>query len=272
MVIKKNALNCYMGYILLAMMFMINHPTSANAHPKNTSEDAASSSARKWHPKMFYIVMHDSSLRFILPYEPDQSGFYNLFFISKASGETRWFDTVKNNQRYFTPFSSGDRYDAVLLYNNGKYVRCNDIVFENGIEVDMSNQRIQPSDSLSERWKTMRSFGDTINGRASDRDDTAVSDFIIKGYVFSRSIDGVDYTWQIKGDTTWAPVVQSNGSIVKRKKCTYDGYFEIDVEDDSEQMLGFSAHFHALEEINMTAPCGLFLVMKGLGKARRVPK
>jgi hypothetical protein len=219
--------------------------------------------------------MPDSSYRFILPYEPDQSGFYNLFFISKESGETLLLDTIKKKQRYFTPLSSGSRYDVVLLYNNGKYVRCNDIVFENGIEVDMSNQRIQPSDPLSKRWKkTLRSFDYAItNRRGADRDDTAVSDFIIKGYVFSSSDGDGDYTWQMEGSSTnWAPVVQSNGSIVKRKKCTYDGYFEIDVEDDSEQILGFSAIFHSPEEINMTAPCGLFLVMRGIGKARREPK
>ena len=244
----------------------------------------------KWHPKMFYLVYPDLSLRFILPYEPDQSGVYNLFFISKESGETILLDTIKDNRRYLTPFSSGESresrllammndhlpyltpfssgkyYDAVLLYNNGKYVKYDDFVFENGAEVDMRNQTIQPSDSVSEHWKMMRAFDDAISDRASDRNDMAVSsDFIIKGYVFSgfqRSPWEYETTVQIKSSET----------NVKTKSCTNDGYFEFDVENGIEQTLRVSAGLHLHNEINITASCGVFLVMKGFGKARKDPQ
>ena len=249
--------------VLLAMMFLINNSASANDPPKDAPEDTLCSSVGKWHPKMLYVVLPDLSLSFILPYEPDQSGFYNLFFISKETGETLLLDTIEENRRHFKPLSSGNAYDVVALYNNGKYVRYNDFIFENSAEVDLSNQRIQPPDSLSEHWKTMRAFDDTLNGRTSDRDDMFVSNFIIKGYVYSD----LGYIWK----TDWEPTVQLSGANVKRISCSIDGYFEINIEDDTKQTLKVSAAGHLLnKEINITANCGLFLVMRGFGRARKI--
>ena len=251
-------------------MFIINNSISASDPQKYTSRDSLSSSVSKWHPKMFYIVLPDLSFKFILPYEPDQSGFYNIFFISKESGETLLLDSIENNIRHFTPFSSGSCYDVILLYNNGKYVKHNDVIFENDAEVDMSNQHVQQSDSLSERWKTMRYFENTLYGRALDRDDMPVSDYIIKGYVFGSSKNN---SWIIEDDSTdwnWVPTVLLYGNnTIKRKICTFDGYFEFDVEGDSERRLGFSANFHGLEKHKMTAPCGLIFVMRSFGKAQQ---
>ena len=256
---------------MIFMMFIMNNSISANNPQKDASKDRLSSSVNKWHPKMFYVILPDLSLKFTFPYEPDQSGFYNLFFISKESGETLLLDTIEDNIRYFTPFSSGNCYDAVLLYNNGKYVKHNDIIFENGAEVNMSNQQIQLSDSISERWGTMRAFDDIINDRTSDRDDMSMSDFIIKGYVLSANRIWQRMQYWGKYDPLPIAEVQSSESIVNSKECTNDGYFEIDVEDDTEQTLKFSPTSHPPVEINITAPCGIFLVMKFVfGKARKL--
>ena len=254
--------------VIMFMLFMIHNSIPANNFQKDASEDTLNSSVGKWHPKMFYIVLPDLSLKYILPYEPDQSGFYNMFFISKESGETLLLDTIEDSIRYFTPFLSGNCYDVVLLYNNGKYVKQNNIFFKNGAVVDMSNQRFLPSDSISERWKATRAFDDTVNDQVSDGDDMDVSDFIIKGYILSEV-----RLWQL--EQYWKhyePVakLQSSGSIVKSKKCTDDGYFEIDAEDDTEQTLRVSPLLHQPLMIDIIAPCGLFLVMKGFGKARRL--
>ena len=259
----------------LAMLLIINALMLENSYTKGISEDTLSSSVGKWHPKMFYIVMSNLRMKFILPYEPDQSGFYNLFFISKESERTLLFDTIVEDywHRNLTPFSSENCYDVVLLYNNGKYVKQNDIIFENGTEVDMSNQRIQPSDSISEYWKMMRSFNNAIKDRASDRDNMTVSNFNIRGYVYSNLYDYVlnkAYTWQLEGSTEqYDLAIQFSGTNVKSKRCTYDGYFEIDVEDDTEQTLSVSA-LRRTKKINITAPCGLLLVMEGFGRARRL--
>jgi len=272
-------------YILLATVFIVNGSILANRPPKSAPEGALSSSADKWQPKMFYVIYPNFSLKFILPYEPDQSGFYNLFFISKESGETILLDTIKDDRRYLTPFSleeSGESrlldqqpcltpfspekcYDVVLLYNNGKYVRYDDIIFENGVVVDMRNRSIQPSDSVSEHLKTMRSFDYAIGDRALYRDDLAMLGFVIKGYVFSEFRRS---PWEYRTDVE----IKSGETVVKTKFCAGDGYFEINVEDDTEQTLRVSAGLHYNKEINITASCGVFLVMQGFGKARKDPQ
>jgi len=43
----------------------------------------------------------------------------------------------------------------------------------------------------------------------------------------------------------------------------------MDVGDGSEQTLRVGPTLHSPVEINITASCGVFLVMKGFGKARR---
>ena len=247
---------------MLVMMFMVTNMMMAEGIQIGVSEDTLSSYVGKWHPKMFYVVLQDLSLSFILPYEPDQSGFYNLFFISKESGETLLLDTIKDNRRYFNPLSSGSAYDVVLLYNNGKYIRHNDFIFENSAEIDLSSEIIKPSDSDSELWKTMRPFDETLNAIDSNKEDIVESNFIIKGYVLSN----VGYLWT----TDWEPNVKSSGTNVKRKTCSINGYFKIDIEDDTEQTLRVSAIGHLLnKEINITESCGLFLVMSGFGRARK---
>ena len=233
------------------MMFVINNSISANNSPKDASEDSLSSSVGKWHPDMFYFVSPNLNVTFLLPYESDQSGVYNMFFIDKESGETLLFDTIKDNQRYLTQFSYGGHYDVVLLYNNGKYIKEKDVVIENGAFVDMRNNTIQPSDSISKNWKTMRSFDYAITDRTSDSDDISVSDFIIKGYVFS----------EIQGGCTWHTFVESRGTDVRGKWCTGDGYFEIDVEDNKWQKLDLFAEGHTFEYISTSACCGLILVL-----------
>jgi hypothetical protein len=256
-------------------MFIISIP--ANAHSQDTPEDIAGVSGSKWHPKMFYVVLPDLSLSFILPYEPDQSGVHNLFFISKESGEageTLLLDTIKNNHRYYTRFSSGIYYDAVLLYNNGKYVRKNCILFENGVEVDMRDERIQPSDSLSEQWKTMRTFDYAIHDRGAERNDTAASEFIMKGYVFSGMGGDV---WVDTWGNPWKASVESSeyvkGKWIVTGECTttVDGYFEFDLKDNTEQTLDIKATLQYFNRNNIITGCGFIIVLKGFGRARKIP-
>ena len=81
----------------------------------------------------------------------------------------------------------------------------------------------------------MRAFDDTIEDQVSDSDEMVVSDFIIKGYVLSE-----DRVWQRQHWRQEGPMVEirSSGNNVKRTNCSYDGFFEFDVKDDTEQTLG----------------------------------
>ena len=247
--------------IMMFMMFIIHNSIPANSFQKEASEDTLNSSDGKWHPNMFYFVSPYLNVTFRLPYEPDQSGVYNLFLISKESGEILLLDTIKDNRRYITQFSYGSHYEVVLLYNNGKYVKDKDVIIENGASSDMRNLSIQPSDSLSKHLKTMRSFDDAITDRTSDSDDKSVSDFIIKGYVFS----------EIHGGCTWAATfvkLSDDYGKVKGKWNTGDGYFEFDVKENIMQNLELFGTGHIFEDIIITARCGLILVLDESRSAR----
>lgn len=249
-------------FILLIMMFVIDHPLHANDHSQISKGEMSSVSAGKWHPKMFYILLPDLNLSFRLPYEPDQSGVYNLFFISKESGEILLPDTIKEKKRYYTPFSSGSRYDVVLLYNNGKYVKCKNIVLKNNLEVDMRNQRIKRSDSVSEQWrKTLRSFDYSTYGGTANRIDRPGSKYVTRGYVFSALgydiFSASNYMGYIRLGNKWTEAAN-------------DGYFEFDNKDDAERSLsvGGVAHDH-IERPNITVNSGLILVLPVSGKATK---
>ncbi len=244
--------------LLLIMQLIFDNPMSAKDHLQNTPADI---STGKWHPEMFYIELPGLSMSFILPGEPERSGVYNLFFISRESGEVLLLDTVKENKRYFTPFSPGNCHDVVLLYNNSTYVRYNDIILENGIEIDMRNQPIQPSDAVSEHWKkTLRAFDYAVIDRTSDGNESNVSEYVTKGYLFSGvNMEDMDkYTSLQIGD--------------KRIGITADGYFEIEHKENREQTLSVSAMVHgSIVKSNIPASSGLVIVLPGFGKARREP-
>ncbi len=255
--------NCI--YILIAVVFAcFTQPIFV--YPEN-SKKTSLADIDKWHPKMFYVVLPKLSLSFRLPYEPDQSGVHNFFFISKESGKTILLDTIKDNQRYFTPFSPGDCYDAILLYNNGKYVKCNDIIFENGLEVDMRNQRIESSDPVSEQWKkTLRAFDDAINDRVSDSYDRTMSEYVTKGYVLSAS--GGD---AFLGDRL-ATVRIGYGEGERKQVAATDGYFEFDHKDNTEQPIFVSGDWsgHIIKP-NIEVNSGILIVLPVFGKARKDP-
>ncbi len=253
-----------MLYILLAMMF-----TNVLTNSQNTLEDTSSISANKWHPKVFYVFSDSLNLTFRLPYEPDQSGFYNLFFISKEFDEPLLLYTIEDEQRYLTPFSSGSSYDAVLLYNNGKYVRYNNIIFKNGAEVDMSNQNIHPCDSFSKRWKNLRTFDDGNSNQVSDTNSTGASEFIIKGYVFIGRIEPKDWEHWKDWEATVKLIESVEEWIVKDSWTTRNKYFEIAVKEDIEQTLFFSGLAHLNSEKTVEVSCGLIVVLPPFGKAQK---
>ena len=104
----------------------------------------------RYHPTVICVynlgrnVKH--SLEFKLPYEEDQSGMANILFKNKNSGEIFTFDYLihqssPDNPSYYirayrAVFFSG-RYDVIFLYNNGKYIKYPDVLFENNMSIDV---------------------------------------------------------------------------------------------------------------------------------------
>ena len=62
-----------------------------------------------WHPKEFRLIYPDMKITFKLPYETERSGFRNIFFQSKKSGEIFLLDyenDKKRPERNYTKFGS----------------------------------------------------------------------------------------------------------------------------------------------------------------------
>jgi len=218
------------------------------------------SDTTKWHPEYFIIVYPDLRITFRFPDEEDRTGVANIFFQRKETGIIHQLDTIKNNRRYYHLLTSGN-YDAILLYNNGKYIRYNDIVIDKNIEteVDMTKLSIHPLDSESQHWLTMRSFISIIGEKRVIRKNyTMSSENIIRGYVFGEiggHREGIAL-W----DTLVRLVIDDNYILVAQP--AFDGYFEIDVDEDSDQTIRFNNGSHESEAINLPANCGILLVLR----------
>jgi len=205
-----------------------------------------------WHPEAIYVILPDMKLEFDLPYEKDQSGVANLLFQDKLSGEIYLLDTIKiryrTNARFYTLFPPA-RYDAILLYNNGKYIRYNDVVFEKGVNtvVDMEKLSMQQTDSESRHWLGLRRFLTSIGTRQLTKDECAYSEKKVRGYIFFE--DGS------VGSALVSRLGEKTGIPMKG-----DGYFEIDA--DNYQTLEIICYAAETQYINIKSNSGLILVTK----------
>ncbi|MDR1370213.1 MAG: hypothetical protein LBJ72_08850 [Dysgonamonadaceae bacterium] len=228
--------------LLTGMLLFAVHCEYVTAQNEKTEYESA------WHPEAFYIIYPDMKLTFKLPYEKDQSGVANLLFKNKETGTIHLLDTVKNNERYCNQLSG--KYDAILLYNNGKYIVYNDVSFEKNIstEVNMENLNIQSCDPDSQYWLTLRKFNTAIGTRVFPENYATDSNKKIRGYIFllggGESLMG-------------AGICQQDNRC---KIALSDGYFEIDT--DSYQTL--KVIYIGIEDqtINIKTNSGLFLVTK----------
>ena len=244
--------------------FFLIHPTYSVSGWHLTFADA-----NKWHPEAIYLVCPENiRLVFNLPHEKDQSGVHNLLFQSKETGKIHLLDTIKGRKpnkyhqldtgsyRFYNTELLSGKYDAVLLYNNGKYIRYSDIVFEQNkvTEVNMDKIDIHPSDSISQHWLTMRAFDTSAGDRVFRKYHTTVSEKFIKGYIFDEEDK------ESLGDVFI--INRKIGGITKAVPCTIDGYFEFDVENDENITLIISHPGYKTQEISIKANSGLFFIME----------
>ncbi|MDD4429509.1 MAG: hypothetical protein PHG64_14135 [Paludibacter sp.] len=205
----------------------------------------------KWHPEAIYIILPDRKLTFRLPREKSQdpSGVANLLFQCRKTGEIHLHDTIKGGYRSFNFSLLTGQYDVVLLYNSGKYIRYNNVVFGKNAdaEVNMEKLNVQPSDAASRYWLTLRSFNTPTRERIYHKYYPTVSEKKIRGYIYEQN-----------GFLLWPNIYTTD--TIKWTRTHPDGYFEIDVEPD--QTLKFSFLGFITQEIKIKESCGLILLMK----------
>ena len=212
----------------------------------------------RWHPEAIYFVHPEMKYTFLLPCEKDQSGVANLLFQSTETGEVHLLDTIKGNERYFnSSLIASGKYNVILLYNNGKYIRYNDFVFEKNKErdVDMEQLDVHPADENSQFWLTLRAFNTSIGDRVIRKSYTTVSERKIRGYVFdeNRGANPVFALYEVTPDD-----VNPKKSVAT----TIDGYFEFDVDDDTSITLDIWHFDYFSNEVTMKANSGLILCLR----------
>lgn len=204
----------------------------------------------KWHPTTFYVVYPDMSLTFNLPYERDLSGVANLFFKDKITGTIHLLDTIKNNERYHNKLLG--TYDAILLYNNGKYLEYKNVVLkkDEDIKIDMENLKTQPRCSNSEYWLSLGSFTDGVENKERILKNNLDSKKTIRGYILIEDGFAADF-----------PFVRIKRDKDKREtNCSFDGYFEIDI-DEPAATLEFFCIGHNFEQLTVKENSGIFYVL-----------
>ena len=222
---------------------------------------AVDSDTSKWHPEKFYIIYPDTRTIFKLPHEEKKSGVRNLLFLNKKTGKTYLLDEERPLYEYrkFTQFGS-EKYDVILLYNNGTYIRLNDVIFEKDscMYIDMTRLDIQPSGSESEEWLKMRAFNDIIGDakrkiKIKKDTTTSVSEVEIRGYVFDE-----------KGECLPWLFIFSNSNHSKSNLLTIsenDGYFRVESNNSNQSLHISSGQIYVPCEINVAVDCGIFVVL-----------
>ena len=126
-----------------------------------------------------------------------------------------------NPCRYYTRFEPGN-YDAILLYNNGKYIVYENIALERGVRmtVDMIEQSVRSADAASREWLKLIKFTGTVGERRirswyeADNSGGTVS-----GYIFDSK------NGQARSNVRVELLVESGK---RRTFSSLDGYFEYD--------------------------------------------
>ena len=138
-------MNCRKFFLLFLLVLLYT-----NARGQGFPETEVTRDTGKYYPANVCIYNCGRTvkqfLKFKLPHEKDQSGMANILFKNKNSGEIFTLDYLihqssPDNPSYYirayrAVFFSG-RYDVIFLYNNGKYIKYPDVLFENNMSIDV---------------------------------------------------------------------------------------------------------------------------------------
>jgi hypothetical protein len=208
-----------------------------------------------WHPRRILVVWPEMRLDFLLPRENNRSGVANLLLRDRYTGEIRLLDSAKDNpeyeqmvllgfsndtpsrpvlgidtikhRRYANHFEPG-LYDAIVLYNNGKYITYEEISFEKEMQkvVDMTKLRLHKSDKNSQEWLKFRKFTDIVDKRTLIKNYDGTSPHKIIGYLFRPS-------GQAAYQSSFISLLKDN-KTERVANTSFDGFFEMDIDSDNQ--------------------------------------
>lgn len=208
-----------------------------------------------WSPTQIYISLPDKKLKFHLPRDKNFTGVANLLFRNCETGALLLPDTLINGSKTYAHFPVGV-YDAILLYNDGKYLEWNNLTVKSNtyLDVNMESIALNECDSLSASWLSVSGSvgGIGVNqqkGRSmSLKRPTRRYGNMVCGYVTAPSgepIIGVSV--MIKGT--------QEGTITNM-----DGYFELNC--GRGEILQFCYIGYKRQEMQAVSGMDLFVTME----------
>ncbi len=186
---------------------------------------------KSWHPTRIYFSLPDKKLNFRLPEEKDSTGVANLFFKDCTTGELIYPDTLVRMNRIYSRLPAGT-YDAILLYNNGKYLKQEALPVKSYsyLDVNMESLPLHEADSLSAGWLLLGGRG-VIGTNQPSYKEMRITQYVrsyggkVCGYVTDATGEAlIGCSVLVKGTT--------EGTITN-----LDGYFEMDCDRRGEQLL-----------------------------------
>lgn len=177
---------------------------------------------RSWHPSSIYLSLPDKQLCFHLPAEKDSTGVANLLFRDANTGNIIYPDTVIRGKRMYSKLGAG-MYSAILLYNNGKYLRQDSLMIRPNtyLDVNMESLPLHHRDMLSVVWLELGGESGFIGTNSPDYRKMRIRQYVSSyggkacGYVVDESGEPVVGCWIAVEDT-------HDGTLTNT-----DGYFEI---------------------------------------------
>ena len=114
--------------------------------------------AGNWSPTSIKFIHNGLNLSFNLPENQDTTGVSNLLLRDVYTDSVLFTRSMIAEQREHSQIPAST-YDAVLLYNSGRYIRFDSIAIGpyKYIEVNMANRPLNEKDSLSKKWLELKS-------------------------------------------------------------------------------------------------------------------
>lgn len=186
---------------------------------------------KSWHPTRIYFSLPDKKLNFRLPEEKDSTGVANLFFKDCTTGELIYPDTLVSMSRIYSRLPAGT-YDAILLYNNGKYLKQEALPVKSYsyLDVNMESLSLHEADSLSAGWLLLGGRGMIGTNHPSYKEMT------ITQYVRNYGGKVCGYVTDAAGEALIGCSVLVKGTR-EGTITNLDGYFEMDCDRRGEQLL-----------------------------------
>ncbi|NDV96047.1 hypothetical protein D0T84_14155 [Dysgonomonas sp. 521] len=203
-----------------------------------------------WHPRNILVSEQGLNMNFRFPEEKEKSGVSNLLFENIISGKIVYPDMYDYGYRKYSQIAEGT-YNVILLYNNGKYLKQDNVKFEKNTYLDLNMTKLTAyeADTVSLKWLSLRG-GATVYKSTSDYRYYSMSEtWYTRKKTFGNTVTGT-----VKDDTG-EPLIGVSVQVVGTSYgaiSDLDGNFSLEI-DGEDAVLKFTYIGFKPKELKVTA-------------------